>query len=189
MGRLKKYGARRHLQSNLDVLGVICLLIVFIVTLLSSTVVWRDEVIHKVQLKELIETTLKEYNLYSKEAHELVYGTIIQESRRGTYLRQGTKNFDINKHAIGIGQVEKTTFQWLQSIYVSKYPELATVKFRDLEYNLRLSILFVRLRYLIDPEPLPKTLDGQARYWKRVYNTKLGKGTPEKYMTNYRKYS
>ena len=36
--------------------------------------------LEKEYIKNLIEQTLKEYNLYSKEAFELVYGTIIQES-------------------------------------------------------------------------------------------------------------
>lgn len=146
--------------------------------------------INKTHLQEIIDLTLKEYNLYSNEAKDLVYGTIIQESKRGFYLRQVPKGkFDINRHAIGIGQMEKATFENLQRIFVSKYPELAEIRFEDLEYNLKYSILFCRLRYLIDPEPIPKTLDGQAGYWKRIYNTYKGSGKPEQYVKNYKKYA
>ena len=144
--------------------------------------------IHKGQLKRLIDETLREYCLYSDNALELVYGTIIQESRRGTYIRQASKNFDIYKHAIGIAQCEFNTFSWLQKVYNNRF-SLALIRFEELEYNLKYSILFCRLRYLIDPEPIPDTLEGQAKMWKRVYNSVLGKGTEEEYINNYNKYS
>ena len=143
----------------------------------------------KKHLKKLIDDTLKKYNLYSVEGSELVYGTIAQESRLGYYRRQNVSLWDYHKHAIGIAQVEKNTFDWLQTVYVSKYPELAKIQFIDLAYNDEMAILFCRLRYRVNPEPIPKTLEGQARYWKEVYNTKYGKGTPEEYIKNYKKYS
>ena len=145
--------------------------------------------INKTQLKDLIDSTLKEYNLYSPEAAQLVYGTIIQESRRGTFIRQNVKNFDITKHAIGIAQIEYNTFIWLKRVFMSKYPEIAQIKFEELEYNLKYSILFCRLRYRVDKEPIPLTLDGQAEYWKRIYNTKYGKGTAKDYLFNFQKYA
>lgn len=145
--------------------------------------------IYKTQLKDLIERTLKEYNLYSYEAFQLVYGTIIQESKRGTYIRQNVDNFNINIHAVGIGQTEKGTFDWLKSSYEATIPDLANIKFEELEYNLKYSILFCRLRYRKDKQPIPKTLDEQAKLWKRVYNTIHGKGTVEEYLQNYKQYS
>ena len=145
--------------------------------------------ISKDQLKELIDKTLKEYSLYSLEAAELVYGTIIQESKRGTYLKQRAKSFNIDKHAIGIGQMEKNTFDWLKRVFLGKYPWLINVNFHELEYNLKYAILFTRFRYLVDKEPIPKTLEGQAKYWKRIYNTEKGKGTVQQYMDNYIRYS
>lgn len=144
--------------------------------------------INKKQLRRLVDDTLKGYGLYSEASANLVYGTIIQESR-GEYLRQNVENFDMDKHAIGICQVEKNTFLWLQSIYVGKYPELAKTRFEELEYNLKLSILFCRLRYLIYPDPIPEDLIGQAEYWKKVYNTYKGKGTVQEYINNFNKYA
>ena len=143
----------------------------------------------KDQLKELIDSTLKEYNLYSDEAFALVYGTIIQESRRGTYVKQKVRHFDIQKHAIGIGQMEMNTFDWLKRVFIGKYPWLINVNFPELQYNLKYSILFTRLRYLVDSEPIPKTLEGQAKYWKRIYNTVHGSGTPDQYIKNYKRYN
>lgn len=143
----------------------------------------------KSHIKSLIKNTLKNYNLYSDESFELVYGTIIQESLRGKYRRQQTKLWKYNVHALGICQVEKGTFDWLSQIYVGKFPELAKIQFIDLAYNDEISILLCRLRYLRDPNPIPSNLEGRAKYWKRIYNTTAGKGKPEEFIENYKKYS
>ena len=145
--------------------------------------------INKKQLKDLIDRTLREYELYSEEASRLVHGTIIQESRSGTYLRQNVPNFDIHRHALGFGQTEEATFDWLKRVFLGKYPWLINVNFCELEYNLKYSILFVRFRYLVDSQPIPKTVEGQSKYWKRVYNTEKGAGKAEDYVKNYNEYS
>ena len=145
--------------------------------------------INKEHLGQIIFNTLNEFGLYSEEAYQLVYGTIIQESKRGEYLRQLTKIFSYDKHGVGIGQIEKTTFEWLKTVFVDKYPELLKVTIQMLEYDLRMAILFVRLRYRVVKSPIPKTLEGQAKYWKKYYNTEYGSGTVEQYINNYNKYS
>ena len=50
--------------------------------------------------------------------------------------------------------------------------------------NIALQAVFCRLKYKRDKYPLPKSNDlkGQAEYWKRVYNTHLGKGTIKHFM-------
>lgn len=48
-----------------------------------------------------------------------------------------------------------------------------------------LAILVARLKYWFDPKPIPSAYDAEAQalYWKRVYNTPLGKGaTPQYYV-------
>ena len=49
----------------------------------------------------------------------------------------------------------------------------------------RFAVLCARLHYMRQSEPVPATLGGQAAYWKRHYNTTAGKGTPEKYITDW----
>lgn len=44
------------------------------------------------------------------------------------------------------------------------------------------AIAMMRLKYLRDPEPIPKTLEGQAEYYWRVYATPASKASPEKYL-------
>ena len=50
--------------------------------------------------------------------------------------------------------------------------------------NIAVQAAFCRIVYLRDPYPIPSLnkLEEQARCWKRVYNTKLGKGTVEHFM-------
>lgn len=44
------------------------------------------------------------------------------------------------------------------------------------------SIILARTKYLTDPRPIPTDLDGQAAYYKRVYNTAAGAGSSGKYL-------
>ena len=43
---------------------------------------------NKTQIEDLVERVLKEVDLYSESAVNLILGTIAQESRFGTYLKQ-----------------------------------------------------------------------------------------------------
>lgn len=57
----------------------------------------------------------------------------------------------------------------------------------DIEY----SIVMARLKYRRSPLVLPNSasnIEGLARVWKKVYNTDLGKGTVEKFVSKYKKY-
>ena len=45
--------------------------------------------------------------------------------------------------------------------------------------------LFARLHLLRCPGPIPDSLEGQAAYWKKHYNTILGKGTEEGYISAF----
>jgi hypothetical protein len=50
------------------------------------------------------------------------------------------------------------------------------------------AVTFARLHYLRVAEAVPDDLRGQAGYWKRYYNTRLGKGTVEGYMDKFTRY-
>jgi hypothetical protein len=52
----------------------------------------------------------------------------------------------------------------------------------------RLAVLFARLHYFRVAAPVPHTLMEQAAYWKEYYNTRLGKGTPMKYLNDWNQY-
>ena len=50
--------------------------------------------------------------------------------------------------------------------------------------SIPLQVAFCRLKYRRDKHAIPPNSDieAQAKYWKRVYNTELGKGTVKHFM-------
>ena len=121
----------------------------------------------------------------SESAVNLLLGTMAAESDFGKYLWQ------VRGPALGAYQVEPATFNWL----MSRFKNILGIKYNEtpamqLVYDLRLSTVIARLRYWVDPNPLPGADDiwGLARYWKRVYNTHKGAGTPEGFVSKYKLY-
>jgi hypothetical protein len=51
----------------------------------------------------------------------------------------------------------------------------------------RFAVLMARLHYFRFAQPVPLDTRGQAEYWKTYYNTRLGKGTPDKYLADWRR--
>ena len=126
--------------------------------------------------------------LYSEDAVDLVYKTGNAETGYRHLKQMG------GGPAIGFWQVEPATLIDIMDNYVKFRPKLAvrltSLGFdkRDKEVrvmgNIALQAVFCRLKYKRDKYPLPKSNDlkGQAEYWKRVYNTHLGKGTIKHFM-------
>lgn len=147
---------------------------------------------NKLTLKSLIASVLKELNLHSDNAVNLLMGTAAQESHLGKYRRQLGGG-----PALGIFQMEPATFDDIVKNYLRYKPELAAriervarisrFKAEDIENNDLLAICMARVHYLRVREAIPSDLEGWARYWKRYYNTSLGKGTEEEFIANYKK--
>lgn len=51
-----------------------------------------------------------------------------------------------------------------------------------------LGCVFARLHYMRVAAPVPERIEDQAAYWKRYYNTALGKGTAAQYVQNWARY-
>lgn len=118
--------------------------------------------------------------------------TAAVESHLGHYVYQ------IGGPARGIFQMEPATAIDIYDNYL-RYQEglrdellyfCAADPERDLLGNIPYQILMARFHYLRVKEPLPKAEDskGLAEYWKKYYNTTLGKGTVEKAIEEYKKY-
>jgi len=147
---------------------------------------------NKEQLRELIEETLKEIGLYSKDAVNLLMGTCAQESHLGEYIKQ------IKGPALGIFQMEPATFVDIEQNYFRYKKELyEKVKSKSrvsylysglMVYNLKFAICMARIHYLRVPEKLPDSIEGYAAYWKKYYNTYLGAGTEEEFIHNYKRF-
>tara|TARA_R100000656_G_scaffold123381_1_gene99898 strand:- start:273 stop:734 length:462 start_codon:yes stop_codon:yes gene_type:complete len=139
-------------------------------------------------IRSIIDWTLKHIDMYSKDAAAMVYRTGMAESGYKYLSQMG------DGPAIGFFQLEPATMRDIMDNYVVyRKPILDSLKSLgyapdDDEYrvksNIALQVAFCRLKYRRDPSPLPlwwNTKD-QAGYWKRVYNTELGKGTIEHFL-------
>ena len=149
---------------------------------------------NKQQFKELIIDVLTYIGYNSGSAVNLLMGTAAQESHLGEFIKQ------IRGPAEGIMQMEPPTFDDNFENYLKYNPvlqrkvkEVANIshfKSESLRYNLALSIAMARVHYLRRSEPLPDADDigGLARYWKKYYNTYLGKGTEQQFVDNYKEF-
>jgi len=135
------------------------------------------------ELTQVIKESLTPLNLYSPPALALLLGTCAIESAFGRYRRQLGHG-----PALGIYQMEPSTFRWLRTKYGRRYPQISEYSFADQQTDDHQATVMARLRYLEVPEQLPPAddLHAQADYWKRHYNTFLGAGTVEKYLKAYR---
>lgn len=146
----------------------------------------------KNELRKLMTETLTGVGLYSENAMNLLMGTCAQESSLGKYRRQLGGG-----PALGIFQMEPATFRDICDNFLrykedlqGKIKQVAGVAFfdaNDLVNNDRLAACFARVHYLRVKESIPGDVAGWARYWKRYYNTPLGKGTEEEFIRNFKR--
>lgn len=147
------------------------------------------------QFRELvIRPTLQTAGLWSESAEALLLGTALVESRL-TYLKQLGEG-----PALGVYQMEPATHDDLWANYIHHRADLieamtATVRHvpwpppaSEMIGNLYYATLMARIHYRRIPTSLPPADDLPAlgRYWKRHYNTPLGKGTVEKFLAAWK---
>ena len=163
--------------------------------LICCTVFSRgNSLLNEPQVKNLIERVLKKMDLHSPEASDLVYKTGKVESGY-KYIRQ------IKGPARGLFQCEswvavdicKNYLAYRKSL-MRKVADATKVKLSYfvepneedwsyiLETNIAAQIAMCRLHYRRIPKPLPSSLEGQAKYWKKYYNSMAGRGTVEDFL-------
>ena len=149
----------------------------------------------------IIRPALKELGLYSVAAELLVLGTAAHESGGFQYLKQ------VNGPALSWWQIEPATHAdlWQRTvprIEASNPPVAAalwgmvrrrhagTPTADELVVNPYYAAAVCRLLYFRAPEPLPAAddLNGMAGLWKRRYNTPLGKGRPDDWISAYHRF-
>tara|TARA_R100000700_G_C3131539_1_gene116575 strand:+ start:198 stop:644 length:447 start_codon:yes stop_codon:yes gene_type:complete len=142
----------------------------------------------KESIERIIKETLDHMNLYSEDALEMIYRTGKAESGYRTLQQYG------GGPALGFFQMEPATYRDIWENYVmyrEKYRnKLYSLGFDDskMDYclmsNIGIQVAMCRLHYRRVPSALPKAgdLEGQAKYWKKYYNSHLGKGTIEHFM-------
>jgi len=145
---------------------------------------------------DVIQPVLKEMDLYSLAAEELLLGTAVQESLHFTYRTQMGGG-----PAKSYFQIEPATHDDIWNNFLRYKTELADKvmatltapdadKLDELENNDCYAAAMARVHYYRVPKALPEAGDvrGQARYWKRYYNTELGKGKVSEYVEKWELY-
>lgn len=141
------------------------------------------------------ELNTHKYTLDTPEAIELLMGTWAAESNGGEWLKQLSGG-----PARSAWQIEKSTFKDIINRACMDHKEVlgqtakfsATIDESDyplIERNHKLAIQVARLKYFLCPGAIPKTLEGQAEYWKKYYNTKFGAGSAAKYIEKYKLFA
>jgi hypothetical protein len=133
----------------------------------------------------------------SLAAQELVLGTGVHESLGFTLRRQLRGG-----PAVGLFQMEPVTFKDLWKRVIPKLSDKVQsglkhlsdgeneIDVESLATNDKLAAALCRIKYLSINEPLPPAgyTDLQARYWKKYYNTILGKGTSRDYLKSWNRF-
>lgn len=151
--------------------------------------------IDPVQLCDYVIRPVDQFlGLWSIDSERLILGTICQESECGEWLKQ------LGGPALGICQMEPEThddcyinFLDFNQDLKEKVRAFSSNKagFPDPEEmigNLNYAVAMCRIKYYRDPYPIPSTVEGQAEYWKRVYNTEEGTGTVDDYVASWHRF-
>ena len=142
------------------------------------------------EIKEIVEYALYRIDSYSDDALAMVVRTGMAESGY-----RALKGYGEGNPAIGFWQIEPATMNDMMKNYIhyrSHYKKKLISLGMNFEKDTILSVMsnmavqaaLCRLHYRRDKDPLPSwnDLEGQARYWKRVYNTFEGRGTVEHFI-------
>ncbi len=135
----------------------------------------------------VIRPALQAIGLCSPAAERLLLGTALTESGL-RHLHQ------VRGPALGIFQIEPATHADVWANYLAYRENLAgrvaslaseQPRLDQLVWNLAYATAIARLIYYRRPEPLPAADDlaGLARYWKAHFNTALGAGSAEDFLT------
>ena len=137
-------------------------------------------------IKRIIEYTLKDLKMYSKDAALLVFRTGAAESGY-RHLEQ------VRGPAVGFFQVEPDTINDTIDNYLKfRESKLNHLIKRGLDLDdpvnsvlcsIYLQVAFCRYKYWRSPKPIPSGMVKQAKYWKEIYNGP-GKGTIEHFVEN-----
>lgn len=150
--------------------------------------------IYPVQLRQAVETVLKQANRYTPELTELLLGTAAVESDGGRYIR------GLAGPELGIFQMAPQTivFTWQKVLddqelgrmfdranYSRKMTARALEEkmMWDLQFQILMAVAYYKIAS--NNRETPKTVYGQAKFWKDYWNTFLGAGTVDKYVEKY----
>ena len=155
---------------------------------------------------EIVRPALKAADMWSEAAENLVLGTAVQESllawvrergagpALGFYRMEPAAAHDIchrflstrSELSMSLGKAT-----WPHCVSPTGYSHLNKQDIaRLLVEDMRFATIMCRLRYWMMPHPLPAATDieGLSNYYKKWYNTVLGKATPGEWADKYRRF-
>jgi hypothetical protein len=120
---------------------------------------------------------------------DLMIGTLAQETHLGTlkdptsYVAgAGIAQFD---PGIPFNDPVDRMGRWKDVVKKIFDFDFDRVQHSALEESPLLGIVLMRTKYKLVPATIPDSLEGQWLYYKRWYNSELGKATREEYMANF----
>ena len=145
----------------------------------------------------VVRPALEHIGLAGVNAERLVIGTGLTESGLMFVDQKGRGGEQAWGPALGLWQMERATFndnwQWLrarQGDLAAKVDALRCQNgfldgdfWKQMTGNLFFAAAMCRVHYLRKPGHLPDTLEGMAEYWKRHYNSMLGAGKIEDFLS------
>ena len=143
----------------------------------------------------VIRPTLIKLGLHSPASEQLLLATAIQESHL-IHRKQ------IGGPALSYFQIEPKTHNDIWDNFLKYRPQLSNKvtqlmtkpnadKIKELENNDKYAAAMARIHYIRVSAPIPQLNDIQkmAAYWKRHYNTPLGKGKESEFIINWNKFN
>lgn len=142
---------------------------------------------------EITVPTLQALGMYSMNAVNLVLGTIADETDFGSFRSQLNGG-----PGLGIGSMEEPTYcDCWRYIYLhdgvlnavkTVCPGASHETFALLQTNDVLAVTMIRIKYWMVPAEIPTEIPDLAAYWKKYYNTPLGKGTVDIFIQKYNQF-
>lgn len=141
----------------------------------------------------IIQVVLKDLDLGGAAAEELLLGTAIQESLNFMFRTQIGGGPGLSYY-----QIEVNTHNDIWDNFLKYRNDLAKKvarfltrpdadKIAELKVNDKYATAIARVHYLRVSEPLPRAgdVEAQAKYWKKHFNTELGKGKVSEYIEKW----
>ncbi len=142
-------------------------------------------------IAKIVDHVLIVLDMHSLDAFDLVMRTGMQESGfRSLEQLGGGPGLGFFQTEPGMTGAEDAWYNYMV------YRESARLYFTQLNIplgpwdeitlmsNIALQAALCRIKYRRDKEPIPSTIEEQAWYWKRVYNTEAGAGKPAEFIEN-----
>ncbi len=142
-------------------------------------------------IAKIVVRVLRELEMYSPDAFNLVMRTGMQESKFKHLEQVGTgPALGLFQTEPGMTGAEDAWYNYvafrgslrekliLLGIPVGPWDNLTLMS------NIALQAALCRIKYRRDKHPIPSTIEEQAKYWKRVYNSEDGGGRPEEFVAS-----